>query len=183
MIMATCLARFLARWMARPHLTFCCFIVHPSERRKTIAITDGLHCSQVETAGGSRTHTQNSRLQFARAAFDDGKNVGSGMPDEFLGEDRADALDEPAAEIPLYSLGGGRRHGLSVMPQVEMEKAFVREPLTGPVEGVGATGVHIFLPRLALDVHRHLHDFFPRPGASVGIRYVFDDPVLQIVSR
>ena len=52
------------------------------------------------------------QMQFGRAVFDYGKNVGSEAPHQFLGEDRADPLHEPAAQIPLDSLGGGRRHGL-----------------------------------------------------------------------
>src|SRR5215469_3705533 len=52
------------------------------------------------------------QMQFGRAVFDYGKNVGTEAPHQFLGENRADPLHEPAAQIPLDSLGGGRRHGL-----------------------------------------------------------------------
>jgi hypothetical protein len=52
------------------------------------------------------------QMQFGRAVLDDGENVGSEVPHEFLGEDRADAFHKSAAKIPLDSLGGGRRHGL-----------------------------------------------------------------------
>src|ERR1700730_2467109 len=58
-----------------------------------------------------------------------------------------------------------------------------REPLARPVACVGPARIYVLLPRLALDVHCRLRDFFPRPGASVRIRYVFDDPVLQVMRR
>jgi hypothetical protein len=52
------------------------------------------------------------RLQFGRATFDDGENVGSEVPHQLLRKDRADSLHEAAAEVPLDPLGCGRRHGL-----------------------------------------------------------------------
>src|ERR1039458_769835 len=52
------------------------------------------------------------RLQFGGSVLDHGENLGSEPPDQLLRENRPDAFDQAAAEIPLDPLGGGRRHRL-----------------------------------------------------------------------
>jgi hypothetical protein len=71
------------------------------------------------------------RLQFGWAAFDDGKNVGPEVPHEFLGEDGADPFNKSAAEIPLDSLGGGRWHGLLILPWRTCSEGRYGEPVLG----------------------------------------------------
>src|SRR6202163_5061698 len=51
-------------------------------------------------------------LQFGGPVLDHGENLGSEPPDQLLRENRPDPLDQAAAEVPLDSLGGGRRHRL-----------------------------------------------------------------------
>src|ERR1039458_762949 len=48
------------------------------------------------------------RLQFSGSVLDHGQNLGSESPDQLLGENRPDTLDQAAAEVPLDPLGGGR---------------------------------------------------------------------------
>ena len=45
------------------------------------------------------------RFQFGGAVFDHGENIGSKAPHQLLGENRADALDQAAAEVPLDPFG------------------------------------------------------------------------------
>ena len=49
---------------------------------------------------------------FRGALFDHHKNLGSKSPNQLLRENRADALHQAAAEIPLDPIGGGGRHCL-----------------------------------------------------------------------
>jgi len=52
------------------------------------------------------------------------QNLGSETPDQLLGENGADALDQTAAEVSLYAFCGGRRNGLHHC-RLELEPVFL----------------------------------------------------------
>ena len=67
-------------------------------------------------------------LQFGDPVLDHAQDFGSEPPDQLLGQNRPDALDQAAAEVPLDPFHRRRRHGLH-QSGLELEPVlFVSDP-------------------------------------------------------
>jgi hypothetical protein len=84
-------------------MAFCCFILHPYERHKTIGITDGLRCYQAEIMGKTRTDAR--RNEFRSIADlplergDEGHNRIYGLGNNGLGN-RCEQLPSWLCRLP-----------------------------------------------------------------------------------